>query len=108
MRMRSRWRRGSWSCIAFTGRRGTGRVKCASSRTWGELEGGCDSGRCRPRVDELLCNWIDAEVQTLERASAEEDHISGFAEYDVIGGQRAGCVNPRRANPTVENRSVGL
>ena len=60
-----------------------------------EIELHAGGGRRGPRVDQRFCHRVDAEVQSLERTSAEEDEILRFAEYDVVGGGRSASVDPR-------------
>ena len=54
---------------------------------------------CRPGIDELFNDWIDAEVQSLERPCAEEHKVARFSEDDVVSGEGSSCVHDGNSGP---------
>lgn len=65
-------------------------------------------GEHRPSGHEPLPYQIDLQVQSLERARAEQDKVIGLAKYDLVVCERAAFMHDREPHPSLQKRAVGL
>jgi len=65
---------------------------------------GCYDRAC---IDELLAAWIDAEVETLERPGAKQDHVAWLGKDHVIVRFGATRVNDRVPDVAIDRSPIG-
>jgi hypothetical protein len=66
-------------------------------------EGDCQD---RTAIDELLPNYVQAKIQTLQRPNSEQGEVGIFAENDVVGGGGAPYMYYRVADVAVDTPPV--
>jgi uncharacterized membrane protein YeaQ/YmgE (transglycosylase-associated protein family) len=71
--------------------------------------GGSGSGRRddRSRIHELLATRVDAQIEALERAGAEQDHVAVFREHDLVIRFRSPGVDDGVSDVPIDRASVG-
>jgi hypothetical protein len=66
-------------------------------------EGDCQD---RTAIDELLSNYVQAKIQTLQRPNSEQGEVGFFSEHDVVGGGGAPYMYYRVADVAVDASAV--
>ena len=62
-------------------------------------------GRRWSGVNETPVRWLDAEIQTLERSRAEQDHVAALGENDIVGRSFSFDVKEGRPGRALEDPS---
>ena len=83
-----------------------GYLERSNRESWGALPH--RRRRCRPRVDELLRDGFDTEVEAFESARAQQGEVARLAEDDVVPHPLARHGDHDDAGPALKYRPVRL